>query len=240
MRDDNPLRFFHRFIRKTSLSRWDVNLPQFDPKITYKHYLRFEQIPLSNESGQGSSIQRLINRRRSRRSFGNKQPGLGVIAYVLNNACGLTEEAEDGVDFLRTYPSAGARYPLETYLFALTKGELHPGLYHYNVRRRTLEVLDLRTDTRKLQEAFDQEFMLHAHLLLILTACPHRTLSKYGSRGARHIFIEAGHVGQNICLLCEDVGLNCCPIGGFLDNQLSRMLYLDPNEELPVYALAIG
>jgi SagB-type dehydrogenase family enzyme len=240
MRDNNPLQLFHRFIRKTSLSRWDTNMPQFDPKITYKHYLRFEQILLPSESGQDSGLKRLIHQRRSRRSFADKQPGLGTVAYVLNNSCGLTGEAEDGADYLRMYPSAGARYPLETYLFALTEGDLQSGLYHYNVRRQSLEVVDFRPDTLRLQSAFNQEFLLHAHFIIILTANPHRSLSKYGIRGARHIFIEAGHVGQNICLLCEDVGLSCCSIGGFLDSELSQLLYLDPNEEVPLYVLAIG
>jgi nitroreductase len=52
--------------------------------------------------------------------------------------------------------------------------------------------------------------------------------------------LEAGHVGQNVCLLCEEVGLCCCPIGGFLDAGLRRILHIDETEETPVYALAFG
>jgi hypothetical protein len=40
------------------------------------------------------------------------------------------------------YPSAGARYPLEIYMINLKKiSNIKKGLYHYNVKWNTIELL---------------------------------------------------------------------------------------------------
>ena len=48
------------------------------------------------------------------------------------------ERAEHGYEF-RSAPSAGALYPIETYIIANRISELEPGAYHYGIRNHELE-----------------------------------------------------------------------------------------------------
>jgi SagB-type dehydrogenase family enzyme len=63
---------------------------------------------------------------------------------------------------------------------------------------------------------------------------------KYRSRGLRHIFIEAGHVGQNLYLLSQKLGLKCCGLGGYNDEVVNTFLRVDGENESVVYALTFG
>jgi len=41
----------------------------------------------------------------------------------------------------RFYPSAGARYPLEIYPIIFSSSDLEQGIYHYNSRDHSLELI---------------------------------------------------------------------------------------------------
>lgn len=77
-------------------------------------------------------------------------------------------------------------------------------------------------------------------MLIIITAVFSRTIVKYKERGWRYIFFEAGHLSQNIYLISKLLKLNCCAIGGFLDEEIIKLLDLSPKNELPLYLIAIG
>ena len=52
---------------------------------------------------------------------------------------------------------------------------------------------------------------------LIITAEYSRSSSKYGERGVRYSMIEAGHVGQNVFLQAEALGLDAGIVGAFTE-----------------------
>lgn len=66
-----------------------------------------------------------------------------------------------------------------------------------------------------------------------------RTISKYGDRGYRYIFIDAGHIGQNLYLMATKNDIGIIGIGGFKDQILKNVLAL-PINEYPIYLFAIG
>ncbi len=76
--------------------------------------------------------------------------------------------------------------------------------------------------------------------LLVLTGVFARTQIKYGERGYRFVLLDAGHLGQNILLACEDLRLAAVPLGGFHDDAVAKWLQLKPQEEFPLYAILIG
>jgi len=45
---------------------------------------------------------------------------------------------------------------------------------------------------------------------------------------------------QNINLACSALGLGSVNIGGFYDDELAGLIRVDPEQEFPVYASAIG
>jgi len=76
--------------------------------------------------------------------------------------------------------------------------------------------------------------------VIVMAAVFLRTQAKYGPRGYRYILLEAGHVGQNICLRAMELGLESLCMGGFLDSALNNLLALKPKEEGVVYTVAAG
>ena len=65
-------------------------------------------------------------------------------------------------------------------------------------------------------------------------------MSKYGARGLRYIFLDAGHICQNLLLAAEALELGACPVAAFFDEELNEMLGLDGIEETAIYMAAIG
>lgn len=62
---------------------------------------------------------------------------------------------------------------------------------------------------------------------------------KYGDRGIRYAMIEAGHIGQNIFLQAEALGLKAGIVGAFDDMKLNEILNL-PRTHEPLLVMLVG
>jgi len=62
---------------------------------------------------------------------------------------------------------------------------------------------------------------------------------KYGTKAYPFSLIEAGHMGQNILLTANDLGIGSCPIGGFIDETIAEVLDLT-EDEIPIYTISLG
>jgi len=85
-----------------------------------------------------------------------------------------------------------------------------------------------------------QHWFRSAAAIIIITAIHKRTTEKYGPEGTIFPFIEAGHIGQNLYLLVQGYKVGCCAIGQMNEVAVCELLDINPNEEYPVYYLAIG
>jgi SagB-type dehydrogenase family enzyme len=63
---------------------------------------------------------------------------------------------------------------------------------------------------------------------------------RYGERGYRYLFLDAGHVCQNLYLAAEAVGAGACAIGAFDDDALNAELGIDGESLFAVYAASLG
>lgn len=142
----------------------------------------------------------------------------------------------------RAQASGGARYPIEVYPLVLRSGEgLPAGLYHYNVKLHALETLWDKSFTKEeLKDYFVYEWTADASVVFLMTAVFWRNQMKYGERGYRYVLIEAGHIGQNLYLVSEALGLKCCALGGTKDERVEELLDIDGVNESLVYAVAVG
>ena len=178
------------------------------------------------------SLEETICRRRSMRAYHEERLSDEVLGQLLWSAQGVVEGGER---LRRTAPSAGARYPLETYI--ATAGFLA----HYQPTKHAVRILrrkDVRPDLERA--ALDQDFIHQASAVIILTCVARRIEERYGkTRGARYIAMEAGHAAQNVMLQAVALGLASVPIGAFQDSQVAEILGLGP-EERPLYMLAVG
>jgi SagB-type dehydrogenase family enzyme len=214
--------------------------PEDWKRISFKVYPRFQKINIPKI--KKDALLRLINKRRSKRNFHKYKISLKEIAYVLQGAAINKVINKDlYYDSYRAYPSAGARYPLEIYLLIIYPKDLKNGIYHFNVKDGCLEYL-WKFSLNEIKKIFSgQEFVLDSSVIFLITANMRRGISKYGERYLRFVFLEAGHLAQNLILLATKIGLKTCPLGGFIEERVMNILDIRKFElELPVYALAIG
>ena len=62
---------------------------------------------------------------------------------------------------------------------------------------------------------------------------------KYGIRARRYVHIEVGHVGQNIYLQAESLGLGATMVGAFDDRMLKRVIGMR-QAETPLGLVPVG
>ena len=182
------------------------------------------------------SLEEAISRRRSRRQFKDSPLTLEQVSQILWAAQGVTNR-----EGLRAAPSAGALYPLDSYLAVggqAVEG-LAEGVYRYDPQGHVLEHI-LEGDVRQtLARLAVQTFIAEAPVVLIITGEYERTSWKYGDRATRYVHMEAGHAAQNIYLQAEAMGLGTVVAGSFQDEELSRALGL-PTGHRPLYIMPVG
>ena len=196
-----------------------------------------KKIKLPSPSFKGElSVEEAIKERRSQRSFLDRPLSLSQVSQILWAAQGITEEG----GFKRAAPSAGALYPLEIYLVVRNVEGLEKGVYHYHPQDHMVSFV-LKGDYQDLlaRACLSQSFVAASPLSIVIAAEYERTTIKYGERGVRYVLIEVGHVGQNICLQAVALGLATCPVGAFMDEEVSRVLEL-PRRHRPLYVLPVG
>jgi len=184
------------------------------------------------------SLEEAIFKRRSQRNFLNKPLSLSQLSQILWAAQGVTDKSTG----FRTAPSAGALYPLEIYLLVKEKGVegLEVGVYHYQPEKHSLELyLKGYSHSDFVRACLNQQACNLAPVSLVIAAEYERTTGKYGERGKRYVEIEVGHVGQNIYLQAETLGLGTVAIGAFIDGEISQVLNLPPSHK-PLYIMPIG
>lgn len=182
------------------------------------------------------SVEEALNSRRSIRDYGKGSLSLRDVSQMLWAAQGITKQPQG----FRTAPSAGATYPLEIYLVAGEVEGLEAGIYRYIPGRHSL-VRAAKGDARARLSAasLGQPWVREAPASLAIAAVYARTASRYGTRARRYIDIEVGHVGQNIYLEAESLGLGTVAVGAFDDSAVKKVLGLKRDEE-PLYIMPLG
>ncbi|NPV83304.1 MAG: SagB/ThcOx family dehydrogenase [Candidatus Aminicenantes bacterium] len=197
-------------------------------------------IPLpAPDRENGWPLFRAMNTRRSVREYQKKPVSLEALSQVLWAAAGVTLKAGDFL--LRTAPSAGALYPVDIYVFAREVVGLAPGLYHFVPANQSLRQRYEGDFSELLADAaLNQDFLAEASFVLVFTAVFERTTWKYGARGFRYIYLDAGHVAQNASLAAVSLGLGSCPVAAFFDDEINSLLGVNPARESAIYLLAVG
>ena len=164
---------------------------------TYKTYPGSETISLPGPAfSAGKPIWDVLSRRRSIRNYKADPVSMEELSQLLWATQGVT--ARMGPYALRTAPSAGALYPVETYILINRVKDLEAGIYHYDVRQHRLEVVRKGdSGAAAAQAGLGQEMLQEAALVLIWTAVVGRSKWKYRERAYRYIYMDAGHIGQS-------------------------------------------
>lgn len=212
---------------------------QAKPEV-YKTYPSAPKVPLdSPERDGGPPLWEAVRLRRSVRSFKDKPLPQSHLSQLLWATQGIVRQ-EMGHEF-RTVPSAGALYPVETYLALHSVNHIDQGLYHYSIAKHELELLSRGNFRLKIaQAALDQDMAFSAAAVFIWTAVFERSKWKYKQRAYRYVYLDAGHVAQNFSLAAVALGLGTCQIGALYDEEVNALFGLDGKEESILYMSVVG
>ena len=187
----------------------------------------------------GKTVWETIARRRSVREFSPRPINLSELSQLLWATQGITVKAW-GYDF-RAVPSAGALYPIDTYVLVNRVESISAGIYHYDVEEAQLVLLREGNYGNEASEAaLGQELVADAGAVFVWTAMVERSKWKYRERAYRYIYMDVGHIGQNLYLAATALGLGCCTIGAFYDEEVDRLIGVDGKREISVYMGAVG
>lgn len=178
------------------------------------------------------SLEEVIAKRRSQRAFLDKELSVEKISQLLWVAQGITGKSWDSS--LRAVPSAGALYPIEIYLLN------NEGLFHYISDGHKLEVLgteDLRT--KLAFSSLGQKSIEQAAVDIIICGVSEKITAKYGGKGIIYMYMEAGHIAQNIHLQAVALGLGSVSVGAFNDEEVDKILGL-PEGCQSLYIIPVG
>jgi len=195
------------------------------------------KLPAARTKGQ-MSIEEAIARRRSVRSFTERALTLEQLSQLLWCAQGITDER----GARRASPSAGATYPMEIFVAAGSDAVagLAPGVYRYIPKEHALACTKEEDIRRQVAAAaLNQGFLAEAPVVILIAAEPERTTKRYGRRGTRYVHMEVGHIGQNLYLQAESLGLATVAVGAFEDEKVAKAFSL-PAELEPLYLMPIG
>ena len=213
------------------------NKPEKPPQ--YKNYTDTMIIKLPEPEYQGIPLEEAIKKRRSARNYSGKPVTMSQLSQLVFSAQGMTGKTYGHP--LRTTPSAGALYPFEIYVIANNVDTLDQGIYHYSILDHTLELVKSGDFRKEITSAgLKQEMLGDSDVVFVLSAVFDRTRHKYGERGFRYVYIEAGHISQNIYLQAVSLGLGSVSVGAFLDNEVNRLIDVDGQKEAVIYLHAVG
>ncbi len=181
------------------------------------------------------SVESAMAARRSVRSYGEESLSLREVSQLLWAAQGVTRPGG-----YRTCPSAGALYPLQIRLVAGKVQGLGPGIYRYGPENHAVTLCS-RGDVRKslAAAALGQSMVARAPATVAISAIFERTTFKYGERGRRYVFMEAGNASENVHLQAAALGLGTVIIGAFHDDRVAEVLELG-REETPILLMPVG
>ncbi|MEO1590278.1 MAG: SagB/ThcOx family dehydrogenase [Cyanobacteria bacterium J06632_22] len=165
------------------------------------------------------------------------------LSHFLVSSYGLTAKVMTPSEpvYLRAAPSAGGLYPAEVYLISRGTSLLPAGLYNYQVRSHSLLRFWDDHPWPALQSAcFWHPALENTQLALVVTSVFQRSAWRYRARAYRRILLDSGHLLGNLELVGSLCDYRPHLIGGFIDQAINQLLYLEAEQEGAIAVLALA
>jgi SagB-type dehydrogenase family enzyme len=195
----------------------------------------------------------VVAARRSVRAFSGDAVPFPSLAAILRHSASVTAIGEVDLDSgstvevgLRASPSGGALYPVQTWVAALRVAGLQRRIYRFRPHDDGLsaltdpdrELVDRLCATLDLQDGSIDLTKVGA--LVLWVARPWRAMRKYGPRGMRLVFQEAGAMALNAALAATASGLGFVDFSGYYDDEAHAVLGIDGVYEALIHAAIVG
>lgn len=210
----------------------------------------FDEMALPDGTALRMELGEAMINRRSVRMFANEPMELAHLASMVRVASAITAHAEVNlltggratIDF-RAAPSGGGLYPVDLYVAALNVEGLRRETYKYIPERDSLgRVTD--AGLADVLNAFavpeDVISLRRSSAVFLLIGRPWRSMRKYGSKGLRNLFLEAGAIAEHLNLAAVTLGLGSVDCAGVYDAQLHAALGFDGLYETFIHSLIVG
>ncbi|HXN85558.1 MAG TPA: SagB/ThcOx family dehydrogenase [Candidatus Binataceae bacterium] len=165
------------------------------------------------------------------------------LTRILFCANGLTRRARvGGEDYhFRAAASAGALYPIETYIAASDIEGIEAGLYHFSPADLKLRGLR-RGDWRDViaRATAMRPSIANARAILIMSAIFWRSAWKYRARAYRYCFWDAGTILANLLAAAAAEGISAEVVTAFVDSEIETLIGVDADREGVICLVALG
>ncbi len=182
------------------------------------------------------SLEETIQERRSRRIFSEEPVTMAELSQILWSAQGETDETGH-----RAAPSAKGAYPYSLYVVVRNVEGMDEGLYLYDSVTHSLGSLGLANAGAKLIEAGVQDNSQKAPVVIGMVASFAKMQEVFPDADPhKNTYLEGGHIGQNIYLQVEALGMATVVTGGFNPMAVAEALELDTKTQEVVYLVPFG
>lgn len=197
-------------------------------------------IPLPSPAlRSNTSLEATLKNRRSRRDLKPDSLSLKQVGQLLWSAQGVTSDWGG-----RTAPSAKSVYPVITYLLANNVEGIEKGLYKYVPGEMTPAHQLVPVKLGDFQESFynivNQASVKNPPIVIFLTGNMQKMADSFG--GTKHnenVYLEVGHIGQNLYLQSESLKLGMVTLSSVNGAQFQDLFGLPIGDEL-IYTIPIG
>jgi SagB-type dehydrogenase family enzyme len=196
-------------------------------------------VVIEDTSHQECEFTKLTRQRRSAKEFSSLPIPLSSLTVCLSASTGVTNKPNQSKDyFMLASPSAGNLIATSVWIAVRAVQGLKSGVYFFE-RSKSMLVF-ISSDIEPVYESLIQPELRNAAVIICIAGSFERSMGKYGLRGARYVFLEGGHIAQNLCLSATEAGLAVCTIGGFLEDKVNTFLGLNGKTDSVFYCVGIG
>ncbi|TBD34874.1 YcaO-like family protein [Rhizobium ruizarguesonis] len=199
-------------------------------------FLRYDGDATKLSETSPSIVEALIEARASSREIGASVE-FDDFSRILRRGVGGRSMQLDpvwGFYAKRTYPSGGARHSLEIFAEINAVVGMEPGIYHYSIPDAAVVRVSASPE-----DAWTNRTVTLPAVVFYIISCASRVDIKYPMYANRFAQLEAGHLAQNVLLICESLSIHAVPLGASLRTRLWNCVRL-PTDGRFVYALAVG
>lgn len=187
----------------------------------YKSYPRLKKITLLSPDFPERKFKDILDENKSVQKFHQgKLLALDELSSLLYYACGTRPSSDE-----RFYESQGLTFPLEVYLMIQRVEGVPEGVYHYNVRDHSLEMLGQGNKyVNDFKDNVVYPWAINCAVGIVITAVWGRNFPRYGDLGYRLALFEAAHLSGNLSLISTSLGINFCDIDIFSNSRMDKLL----------------
>lgn len=206
-------------------------------ELADKSYPDQPVVRLPEQFPEGHELLGTIQRRRSVREWSTRGLTLEQLASLLYHSFGLRRHGRQTLPD----PSVEDNHALHVYVLVNAVEGLEPGVYYYRRGEQALSQVRQGSLRRAgYRAALFQDAVGGCAVAVIMTIDVNGFGWPDGDRGYRYAALDAGMLGGRLYLQAGGLGLGCCGIGAFLDDQVNELIEVSSRQELALYMVALG